>query len=47
MNHFTRSGQGLVEYALIIMLVGIIVLVVLAVFGSGVENLFNNIVASV
>ncbi len=40
-------GQGLLEYALLIVLVGIIVIVALALFGTGVGNLFSNIVANV
>ena len=40
-------GQGLVEYALIILLVGLAVIVMLALFGQGVGNMFSNIIASV
>jgi Flp pilus assembly pilin Flp len=40
------QGQGLVEYAMIILLVGIAVLVVMALFGAGVGNMFSNIVAN-
>ena len=47
MNYPFPQGQGLVEYALLIMLVAIIVLVVLAIFGSGVGNMFSNIIANV
>jgi pilus assembly protein Flp/PilA len=43
---FFSKGQGLVEYALIIMLVGIVVIVVLAVYGTGVGNMFSNIIAN-
>ena len=43
---FLLKGQGLVEYALIIMLVGIVVIVVLAVYGTGVGNMFSNIIAN-
>ena len=39
-------GQGLVEYALVILLVGIIVIVMLAIFGSGVGNMFSNVIAN-
>jgi pilus assembly protein Flp/PilA len=44
MYSFTQRGQGLVEYAMIIMLVGIVVIVMLALFGSGVGNMFSNII---
>jgi len=40
-------GQGLVEYALMILLVGLAVIVMLALFGQGVGNMFSNIIASV
>lgn len=41
---FSSRGQGLVEYAMIIMLVGIIVLIVLALLGPAVGNMFSNVV---
>jgi len=40
-------GQGLVEYALLILLVGLAVIVMLALFGSGVGNLYSNIMSSI
>ncbi len=42
----TPHGQGLVEYALVILLVGILVIVMLALFGSGVGNMFSNVIAN-
>jgi len=39
-------GQGLVEYAFIIILVAILVIVMLALFGSGVGNMFSNIITN-
>lgn len=47
MSHFPPPGQGLVEYALLILLVGIAVIVMLTLFGRGVGNMFNNIIANV
>jgi len=41
------KGQGLIEYALLILLVGIAVIVLLALFGTGVGNMFSNIVSSI
>jgi len=41
-----RKGQGLVEYALVILLVGIVVIILVALFGTSVGNLFSNIVAN-
>jgi Flp pilus assembly pilin Flp len=43
---FSPRGQGLVEYAMIILLVGIAVLVVMALYGTGVGNMFSSIVAN-
>jgi pilus assembly protein Flp/PilA len=40
-------GQGLVEYALILMLVAVIVLIVLALFGPAVGNMFSNVVKNI
>ena len=43
----SRKGQGLVEYALLILLVGIAVIVLLALFGTGVGNMFSNIITNI
>jgi len=45
MNHLYQRGQGLVEYAMIITLVAIIVIIFLALFGSAVGNMFSSVVA--
>jgi pilus assembly protein Flp/PilA len=39
-----ERGQGFVEYAMLIILVAIFVLVLVYVFGRGVGSLFSNIV---
>jgi pilus assembly protein Flp/PilA len=36
-------GQGLVEYALIMMLVAIVVIVILALLGPAVGNMFSSV----
>jgi pilus assembly protein Flp/PilA len=41
-----EKGQGLVEYALILVLVAIVVIVVLALLGNSISNLMGNIVAA-
>jgi len=41
-----EEGQGLVEYALILVLVGIVVIVILALLGPAVGNVFSNVVAA-
>jgi pilus assembly protein Flp/PilA len=42
-----ENGQGLVEYALILILVAMIVLVIMAVFGQAVGNMFSNVVSGI
>ena len=42
-----ERGQGLLEYALIIILVAVIVLVILALLGPAVSNMYNNVVINV
>ena len=41
------KGQGLVEYAFILMLVAIVVVVVVALLGPTVGNLYSQIVVSI
>jgi pilus assembly protein Flp/PilA len=41
-----EKGQGLVEYALILVLVSIVVLAILLLLGPTVGNMFSNIVSS-
>jgi pilus assembly protein Flp/PilA len=38
-----EDGQGMVEYALILVLIAIVVIVVLQVVGKQVNNIFSNI----
>jgi pilus assembly protein Flp/PilA len=42
-----EEGQGLVEYALILVLVAIVVIVILAILGPTIGNIFSNIVGAV
>jgi pilus assembly protein Flp/PilA len=39
----TEEGQGMVEYALILVLIAIVVIVILAVVGKKVSTVFSNI----
>lgn len=39
-------GQGLVEYALIILLVGVVVIVLVALFGTAVGNMFSTVITN-
>jgi len=41
-----QSGQGMVEYALILVLVSIVVIVILLTMGGQISNVFSNIVAA-
>ncbi len=38
-----ETGQGLVEYALILVLVALIVIVILALLGPAIGNIFSNV----
>ena len=38
-----EEGQGLVEYALILVLIAIVVIVILGVLGTQVSNIFSTI----
>jgi pilus assembly protein Flp/PilA len=40
-----ESGQGLVEYALIIVLLALALIVALVFFSDGIGNVFSNIVS--
>ena len=42
----TQRGQGMVEYALILVLVSIVVIVILLTMGNQIQNVFSNIVAA-
>lgn len=42
-----QVGQGLVEYAMILVLVAVMVIIILAMFGTGVGNMFSNIVSNI
>lgn len=42
-----EKGQGLTEYALILVLVAIVVMIILALLGPAIGNVFSNIVAAI
>ncbi|MBN2046512.1 MAG: pilus assembly protein [Anaerolineaceae bacterium] len=42
-----EKGQGLVEYAMILLFVAIVVIVVLVLMGPAVGQMYSNIVASI
>jgi pilus assembly protein Flp/PilA len=43
----SAHGQGLVEYALIMLLVALIVIIILALFGPAVGDLYSTIVSGI
>ena len=46
-NLMTREeGQGMVEYALILVLVSIVVIVILLTMGGQIKNVFSNVVSA-
>ena len=42
-----EEGQGLVEYALILVLVAIVAIVILALLGPAIGNIFSNIISKI
>jgi len=42
-----KKGQGLVEYALILVLVAIVIIVILAILGPAIGNVFSDIIRSI
>jgi len=43
----TRTGQGLVEYALLLILVATVMVAIVAVLGPGIGNVYSNIVHTI
>jgi pilus assembly protein Flp/PilA len=41
------SGQGLVEYALILILVALVIIVILSIFGTELGETYSNIISSI
>jgi len=41
------EGQGMVEYALILVFVSVVVMVMMTVLGPGIANVFSTIVMSI
>lgn len=44
METTNESGQGLVEYALIMVMVFVVVLIMIVVYGPAVGNMFSNVI---
>lgn len=43
----SEQGQGIVEYALLLVLVTLVVIVILALLGPAIGNVFSNLYANV
>ncbi len=43
----SEKGQGMVEYALIIVLVAIVLIIVVALVGSQISNVFSRIISGI
>lgn len=39
-----EQGQGLVEYAMLLILVGVVMIALLVVLGPGIQNIYRNII---
>jgi pilus assembly protein Flp/PilA len=44
LTYINEKGQGLVEYALILVLVAVVVIVILSLLGPAIGNVFSNII---
>ena len=42
-----EKGQGLVEYALILVLIALVVIVILAILGPAIGNAFSSVVENI
>ena len=43
----SSRGQGLVEYALIMLLIALIVIIVLALFGPAIGNMYSTLIPQI
>jgi pilus assembly protein Flp/PilA len=43
LEHDREDGQGMVEYALILVLIAVVVIVVLTTLGKQLKNVFSNV----
>ena len=47
LTHTDLPGQGLVEYALILVLVAVVIIVILALLGPAVGNMFSSVIQNI
>lgn len=43
---WSEEGQGLLEYAFLIILVAILVMVIVIILGEGIGNIYDNIISN-
>lgn len=43
----TDTGQGLVEYSLILLLIALVMIVVLSIFGTELADVYSNIIENI
>ena len=41
---YTDTGQGLVEYALILLLIALVVIIILSIFGVELGSVYSNLI---
>lgn len=46
LNALPRKGQGLVEYALILVLIAVLVIVIMSLLGGSINNIFSTITST-
>ena len=44
---FDNTGQGLVEYSLILLLVALVIIIIVSVYGQGLAVVYSNIVDAI
>jgi len=47
LTHKDLPGQGLVEYALILALVAVVIIVILALLGPAVGNMYSSVISQI
>ena len=47
LTHRDLPGQGLVEYAMILVLVAVVVIVIIALLGPAIGNMFSGVITQI
>ena len=43
----SESGQGLVEYSLVILLIALVIIIILSIFGTELADVYSNIIDNI